>query len=705
MSLDAYPLVRDWLRVSSGSLVLRSGKVELGQRIHTALVRIAMEELGLPHNKVSVAPLRTGDGPDEGITSGSNSIEQSGRALRLACASARNDALSRVALQFNTEPQALRLDAGRVSHPADGRAVDLIDILSTLSEDLPVDAAAVPREQAAPLPDLPPSGLREMVEGRYIFIHDIERPGMMHARIVRPPMIDAVLKDLNAQVVAKLEASGVHVLRDGSFVAVAGKVEWAVVRAAVTLGSAATWDAGAGLETEDVFDLMQRRAAQMIAVIDGQPDTAAAVPDCFVAPDFAARVERPYTLHGALAPSAALATFFEGKLEILTHSQGVYFLRDSIADSLGMALDDVVLQHVPGSGCYGHNCADDAAFEAALIARALPDVPILLKYDRMDEHAREPVGPAMTVSIEAKVSPVHHIGSVWMEARGDTHRGRPRKGPNRAGPARLAANRARETDVPRFVPEPNMNRHAGLHRNLDPAYDFAEKKLVKALVNDLPLRTSALRCLGAPANVLAIESMMDELAERAGVDPISYRLQHLSDPRAVDVLRQLRAKLENAGATGEPLGRGIAYAQYKNSMTRVAVAVDLAVDDSAAVRLDRAWIVADAGRAVDPDGLRAQLEGGFLQGASWALHEKVLWGPEGRDRLDWESYPVLRFDNIPKIDTTIVEHQNAEPVGAGEATPGPSVAAIANGVFGATGLRLRRMPFDQDAIMKAALNA
>jgi CO/xanthine dehydrogenase Mo-binding subunit len=250
-----------------------------------------------------------------------------------------------------------------------------------------------------------------------------------------------------------------------------------------------------------------------------------------------------------------------------------------------------------------------------------------------------------------------------------------------------------------------MNNHAGLHRNFDPIYNVPDKRLVKALVADLPLRPSALRCLGAPANVLAIESMMDELAAQAGEYPIAYRRRPLDDPRAVAVLDSLEAMLRDRPMPGEGGGRGIAYAQYKNAMTRVGLAVDLEVAETGEARLIEVTLVADAGRIVDPDGLRAQLEGGVVQGASWALHERVLWGPEGRETLDWDSYPVLRFDSVPRIAVQLLEHSDAPSVGAGEASPGPTVAAIANAIHAATGLRLRRMPFDADAVMAAALQA
>ena len=705
MSLDAYPLVRDWLRLKKGRLLLRTGKVDLGQRFSTALVRIASEELTVPPAMIDVAPVRTDDSPDEGITSGSNSIEQSGRAQRLACATARQQIMRLAAVRLDADEDALTLDEGVVTHRGTNQRLDVLALLSEVPRDLCVDVAAAPLDLDSPLPDFSPRGLREMVEGRFAYVHDIEREGMLHARIVRPPVTDARLKTSTREVKERLRRNGLHVIQDGSFLAVAGAEEWAVQRASDTLGAASGWDIGAGLETGDIFDAMSRRDAQRFLVCEGKPMPDAPLPPALEAPAYRAAFERPYTLHGALGPSAAMALFKDGRLEIVTHSQGIYFLRDSIADSLGLAPEQVVLEHMPGSGCYGHNGADDAAFEAALVALALHGMPILLKYSRADEHGREPVGTAMRVQIEAETDASRNIRAVWMEARGDTHRGRPRAGANRAGPARLAANAARASDVPRFVPEPNMNRHAGLHRNLDPVYSFADKRLVKALVPDLPLRPSALRCLGAPANILAIESMMDEMAVAAEMDPIDYRLRHLEDSRATRILKRLKEKLSRVPSPGEEGGRGIAYAQYKNSMTRVAMAVDLLVDELGYTRLNRAVIVADAGRVVDPDGLSAQLEGGFLQGASWALCERVHWNTAGRETLDWDSYPVLRFDNVPEIDVELIPVADDRALGAGEASPGPAVAAIANGIFHATGLRLRRMPFDRDAVMNEALKS
>ena len=368
-----------------------------------------------------------------------------------------------------------------------------------------------------------------------------------------------------------------------------------------------------------------------------------------------------------------------------------------------MPPDRIEITHAAGSGCYGHNGADDAAFEAALIARAVPGTPILLKWTRQEEHAWEPYAPAMVIDVAARLDQTgRQVTAWWQAAYSDTHRGRPRPGLNRAGPARLLANRLRAKPTPPYVPEPNMGVHAGLHRNLDPIYTFPDRRLVKHLVHDLPLRTSAMRCLGGAANIFAIESFMDELALEAGSDPLAFRRAHLTDDRAHAVLDALEGQALWAAGPPPGAGRGLAYAQYKNAMARVAVCVDLDVTDRAEIRLLRAVIAADAGRIVDPDGLSAQLEGGFLQAASWTLCEEVSFDREGIRSTDWETYPVLRFDNVPEIQVVLIDAPKSKPLGAGEAACGPAIAAIANAVCNATGLRLRQLPFTASAIRAKA---
>jgi CO/xanthine dehydrogenase Mo-binding subunit len=416
-----------------------------------------------------------------------------------------------------------------------------------------------------------------------------------------------------------------------------------------------------------------------------------------------ARYEKPYHMHGSLAPSAALAQTEGEKIHIWTHSQGIYVLREALAGGLGMAEDDLHIVHAPGAGCYGHNGADDVAVDAALVARALPGTPVLLKWSREDEHAWEPYSTAMAMQVRASLDADGNVVAWSQESYGDTFMMRPRNSPPGEGAKRLLPLRYIENGAEAPVPQPTMRYHVGIHRNLDPLYNFPNPRLVKNLVRGLPLRTSALRTLGGFANVFAIECFLDELAEAAGIDPVEFRLRHLDDERAKACLRAAADGLHKADKP-ENRGRGIGFSQYTNSKAYAAVGVELEVGDDAAIKLHRAVVAIDAGQVVDPDGLAMQGEGGFIQAASWALHERVTYDSDGVTSRDWESYPILRFDNVPTIETILIDRPGDPFLGAGEAVSGPAGAAIANALYDASGLRLRRMPFTPDAIRAAAMD-
>lgn len=697
MSLKDYPLISDWLRVAGGRLTARTGKVDIGQRISSALAQVVHEELTLPFDVIDVAPVTTADSPDEGMTSGSNSIEQSAHAQRLACATLRGFALQWATKAQGGAPDDWRLEDGLLTSPASNTPLALLDLLDGRDLSLPVDLEAScsgPSGQPARM-----RGMGALVTGAFRFVHDLDLPDMLHARIIRPSHAAARLAELDDTVVHKLQAEGLRLHRNGSFLAVGGDREWPVVRGAGRLARACVWASDNSLTEGDIQTTLTPANAIRMRVEDGTP-VSGPLPDLPGDMNHHARYERPFTMHGALAPSAACAQWDGTSLHVTCHSQGIYFLRAAIAESLGLPEDKVVLTYMPGSGCYGHNGADDAALDAALLAMAWPHRPVLVKWTREQEHAWEPYGPAQAVALSARLQG-GRITAYAADTIGGTFRGRPRSGAGGAGPARLLSNRFRDPPRAPLETTPNLNREGGLHRNLTPIYDLGETRLIKNLIPDMPLRTSALRCLGAAANVFALESFLDEVATAEGQDALGFRRAHLKDPRALAVLDQLEALLAERSVMGT--GRGVAYAQYKNAMARVGAAVDLDVTDKAEVMLNRIVMVADAGGVVDHDGLVAQLEGGALQAASWALHEEVLWDRDGVTSRDWDSYPVLRFQNVPDIETHLLIPPGARPLGAGEASPGPVLAAIANAICAATGLRLRRLPFTPDRIEAAAL--
>ena len=709
-SLKNHPGLDEWVAIGGdGRVAIYTGKVDIGQRISTALAMIAAEELDVGMDRINMIRTVTGEAPDEGITSGSNSMMESGTAVRLAAATARRHMLALAAEHLGVGAGTLEVDDGLVQSRDTNRSVTYEDLQGGKPFGIDVDPAVETKDPDAHRivgRKIAPLGLSDIVTGKYEFLQDMKMPGMLHARVVRPPHYHARLRGLDDAMVDRLRDNGIRVVHDGSYLAVAGPDEYAVIRAAERLFAAVDWDMAGGIEQQDLYDSLTGNERESRPVEnDGVPQDAPVPPLAPPAPNAAttleARYDKPYHSHGSIGPSAGLALSGDGGLNVWSHSQGIYFLRNAIAESLGMESEYVRIEHVPGAGCYGHNGADDAAFDAALIAHAIPDTPILLKWSREEEHSWAPYATAMSMKLQASLNSDGKVIAWSQESYGDTFNMRPRSGPNQAGPARLLSSRFRADPPPPFVAKLTMARHVGIHRNLDPLYNFPNKRLVKNLVRGLPLRTSALRTLGAFGNVFALESFVDELAEAAGADPVSFRLNHLEDPRGREVLETLASRIDLSADDGR--GRGIAFAQYKNLKAYAAVYVELEVNDAAEIVLHRAVLVGDAGEIVDRDGLTAQFDGGFLQAASWTLYEQVTWDRDGITSRDWEGYPILRFDNVPEIETILIERPGVPFLGAGEAVSGPAGAAIANAVYNATGLRLRRMPLTPDAIRAAAL--
>jgi len=712
-SIAKHPNLDEWIEVAAdGRLVVHTGKVELGQRIYTALAIIAAEELDVDYDRIDVKRAETGVDPNEGMTTGSMSMQHSGNAIRMASATARRRLLELAAERLDVEVDSLEVEDGLIQSRDSNQSVTYWDLMAGGKFGIEVDEnvhVKAPQDHTRVGRRVTPKGMAEIVTGRMTYLHDLKMPSMLHARLVRPPHYFANLNRLDEGVVERLSADGVTVVRDGSFIAVAAADEYAAVKAAGRLKDVAEWDEGDGLPTAELFESLTANERLSFPVMAGGAPIEEPVPDLGPPPagaavTLSARYEKPYIMHGSMGPSAGCALYRSGKLTVWTHSQGIYALRGALARALDMAEEDIHLIFVPAAGCYGHNGADDAAFEAALIARAMPDAPVLLKWTRDDEHAWEPYGSATVCELRGSIDDEGNIVDWSHESYGDTFIGRPVPGRYDLPESRLVSTHFRDAAVDWPVPAPSMGPHVGIHRNLDPLYTIPKPRLVKNLVRGLPLRTSALRSLGAFGNVTAIESFMDELADAAGIDPVDFRLRHLDDARARDVVQTLGEHMAAAHAGADDgRGAGIAFSRYKNVAAYCAVGIELEVTDAAAVRLHRAWIVADAGEVVDPGGLTAQLEGGLIQAASWTLYEQVTYDGGGITSRDWETYPIIRFDNIPTVETVLMERPGMPFLGAGEAAAGPTGGAIANAIYRATGLRLRRMPFNADAVRKAAM--
>jgi len=677
-------------------------KVEIGQGIGTAIAQIVAEELDVKIESVTICPADTEADLDGASTTGSNSIQGLGRAVRQAAADIRGHLIDKISAEWSVSPDALTVQDG-VVRSGDGRETDLWALWLTTNREAVEPGSGQPKSpeyyqivgQSVPRSDLP---AKVTVGGSYI--QDMCVAGMLHGRVVRPPSYGATLLGLEWDS----ENAELDVVRDGSFLGVVCEDEEAALQAAITLREQSRWSEGARLPEQDrLYDYLLAQPNQALLVVDGKP-TDDPIPEV-TEPDTASKTitatyKRPYQMHGALSPSAAMAVWTDGVLTVWSHSQGVFALRDALALVLDVTESKVRVLHAEGSGCYGHNGADDVSLDAALLARAVPDRHVMVKWSREDEHGWEPYGSCSVLKMQGSVNEDGEVVDWNHDVWSYTHGSRPRSGGDTSS---LLAAQYLAKPVPPPVPSPGRGAHSGIHRNADPLYDFPHKRIVKHFVSDSPLRVSALRGLGAFANVFAIESFMDELAYEAGVDPVSFRLAHLDDSRAQDVIRAAASGAGWGDPVGDSRGLGMGFAQYKNEKAYVAVAADVSVDlESGVIVLNKMTIAGDVGQVINPDGVRSQLEGGMIQAASWALKEEVTFDRDRITSLDWETYPVLGFDEIPEVETLLMDRPGLPSLGCGEATQGPTPAAIANAVFAAVGLRLRQIPFRPDRVRAAA---
>ena len=706
-SLNGNRLLSAWLRVNSnGTVTVFTGKVELGQGIASALAQIAADELDVGYRRIDMVTADTSLTPDEGFTAGSQSIEQSGTALRFACAEARQMLLAAAAARLGGQSGDLRVADGTISAPG-GKHTTYWAV--TTDAMLRREATAKARPKAAgehtligqnlARRDIPPK-----FTGGAAYVQDLRLPGMVHARVGRPPVPRADLVSLDTAAL-KAMPGVIEVVRDGSFVAVVCEREEQAINALVALRELAVWSRPELPPTLiDTFDRPEPELQTQNSVVYEKtaPDAPIAVRR------IEARYTRAFQLHASIGPSCAVAHDLDGKLTVWTHSQGVFALRSDIARALGMSPASVVCIHMEGAGCYGHNGADDAAFDAALLARAIPGRPVRVQWMRDDEFMWEPYGSAMSMKVGAGLGADGNIVDWRHELWSYPHARRPggREGVNLLAAWYLAA--PLQPAFPVDVPQPN----GGSDRNAIPLYDFPNQKILKHYMPDAPLRTSSLRTLGAYANVFAIESLMDETCAAAGADPVEFRLRHLRDERARTVIESAaRRSGWRPGALGDGgrgtgstfRGRGIGFARYKNHACYCAVVAEVEVDRiSGIVRVTRAWSAVDAGLAINPDGIANQIEGGMIQSASWTLKEALKVDRSGVHTKSWIDYPILRFSEVPAVEVEVIQRPTEDSLGVGEGAQGPTGAAIANAFAAATGRRLRDIPFLPERV-KAAL--
>ena len=693
-SLDKEPMLDAWIRIDAeGKVTVFSGKVELGQGIKTALIQVAAEELVVKPERITLVTADTQRTANEGYTAGSHSMQDSATAIRNAAAQVRAILVGLAAQRLGAGAETLKVEDGVVT--GGSRRVPYGELVS--GQDLHVKAAP-----NSPLRD-PAShtimgkewqrvDIPAKVTGGVAYVQDLRLPDMVHGRIVRPPSPSAALTALDTAATEKLPGV-LKVVRDGRFVAVIAQREWQAIAASKALARGARWEERESLPVQaDLYKAVLASPAKDIVLVDrGTADATGAKA-------ISAAYLRPYQLHASIGPSCAVAQLVDGNYTVWTHSQGVFPLRKALAELLGQGEDRLRCIHVEGSGCYGHNAADDVAADAALLARALPGRPVRVQWMREDEHMWEPYGPPMVTGARATLDASGSISSWQYEVWSNTHNARPGK----AGDL-LAGQHLAQAFQP-SPPQPGSQPDGLGDRNSIPLYNLPNARVVYHFLPEMPLRVSALRSLGAYMNVFSIESFMDELAHAAGTDPVAFRLKHLTDARGRDVINLAAEKFgwssfqRRAGR-----GRGFAFARYKNQAGYLALACEVEVRrDSGEVRLLRVVAAADSGEVVNPDGIRNQIEGGIVQSSSWTLSEEVTFDKTRITSRDWGGYPILRFPQVPeRIDVHIVPRQGQPFLGTGEVAQGPTPAMIANAIADATGARLRQLPLSRDRVRKA----
>jgi CO/xanthine dehydrogenase Mo-binding subunit len=680
---------------SDGTVTLFSGKVDLGTGARAALRQMAAEELDVPLDRIAMIEGDTALTPDQGPTAGSYGVARGGMQIRRAAATARQALLDRAAQRLGRPVSDLGVIDGVVRPMGGGNGVSYADLVGDQRLNLQVNEK-VPLKNPAKFRLIGKPAQRNdvpgKVTGRHGFVHDFSVPGMLHGRAIRPPAVGATLLSVDETSIAAVP--GVRVVQIGSFLGVCAEREWDAVRAARQLK--ATWSPGKGLpEHARLYADLRASALVRDETLATRGDVAAA----FAAGgrSLSATYEWPSQSHASMGPSCAVADVRPDRATIWTGSQATHRFRMTFARILGLPQNQVRLIYLDGSGCYGMNGHEDAAADAALMSRAVGR-PVRVQWSREDEHGWDPKGPPHLLDIRAAVNDqgevVAWLSEAWLPAPTPNLPNVPLLAPEAAG-----------------IAQP-MGISTGLiHQNVDPPYQFPNMRAVIHWIRDTPLRTSNLRAPGKVANCFAVESFTDELATLVGADPVEFRLRYLKDPRGIEVIRRAAARFGWAprpraravDSTASILtGRGFAYVHYKHNETYAAVAAEVEVERrSGRIRVTRLACAQDCGLIVNPDCVRGQVEGCLLQAISRTLFEAVTYDRSHVTSVDWATYPVLAFSDVPAMEIDLIDRPVEPPIGVGEAAGTPVPGAITSAVYDATGVRLRSVPFRPERVQAA----
>ncbi len=677
-ALEKANQIDDWLAIDTdGTVTVFSGRVELGTGVKTALAQIVAEELDVPFECVRMVMGDTARTPNEGYTAGSKTIENGGFALRQASAEARQVILEMASDRLDAAQEELVVRDGVISvshHPS--RSITYAELIGGKRFHRQITGNARlkrPEEYRVVGKSIPRVDLPRKFTGAPSFVHDLRVPNMLHGRVVRPPSLGAQLLSLDENSV-----HDARVVRLGNFVGVVAEREEQAVRAAKQIRI--EWrETKRFPRMEDLPSYLRHQPTTDQVLVEGG-DVQASFKRA--ATRVKATYYHPYQSHASIGPSCAVADFHDDQIIVWCSTQGVYPLRGALAELLKMPLEKIQVIHLEGAGCYGHNGADDVAADAAFLSRAVGK-PVRVQWTRQDEFAWEPYAPAMVVQVHGGLNKQGNVIAWDYHAWSPTHANRPRRG------ILLLAAQLISGQSP-----PPSTFFLGGERNAPTNYDLPSHRVTMHWLANSPLRASSFRSLGGAANTFANESFIDELASAAHLDPLEFRLRHLSDPRAIEVLKTAAQQSD----WGTPLppneGRGIAFAQYENEEAYVGTVAHVQVDRSSGeVRVKRIVVAHDCGLIINPDGLRNQIEGNVIQSTSRALKEQVTFDESRILSIDWESYPILKFSEVPNVDIVLLDRPHEPAVGAGEPATITTAPAIANAIFNATGVRVREIPF------------
>ena len=678
-----------------GTVSLKSGKVELGQGISTSLMQIAADELGIDIESIRLTSGNTIDAPNEGWTSASISIEVGGKAIRLICSNIRKLCLAQASEIMGIDPNKIIIERGIFYDHSKTKSESYFNLVRLIDLHQPFNCVegnfSEPENRyvghSHPRIDLP-----RKIKGNG-FIQDFVLPNMLHARILRGREYGSFIQAINETAIKSLMGVS-HFVRDGQFIAICGENEGLIALAAKKARQHISWSAGNLAQLADFDEFIKENQVTPEIVHELKNDD-----DDIIVREYESSFSKPFLAHASIGTVCAVADYNRDKLRIWTQSQGVYPLRACIAKFFGMREDFVEVVHIDGSGCYGHNGADDVALDASIISVATKR-PVRVVWSREDELGVAPFGSAMRINLKAGLNVKNKIVSWTNVIFSLGHLIRPGWGDT---VNLLAATEVERSFSPPEIKDPPMTPFGGgAARNSVPLYDFKNSKVELNLVKRSPIRTSALRALGAFANVFAMESFIDDLAHDLGQDPIDFRLSHLSDERARKVIETVVRECHyQKGKSGMgDWGHGFAFAQYKNNGAYFAIHVE--VDLSETVRISKVTAAVDAGEIINPDFVRNQIEGGIIQAISWTIKEEVSWSKEDIENRSWENYPIIGFSDIPsEIDVHILERSDYPSFGVGECAAGPVAGAIGNAIFNALGVRIRDLPMTYERIAKA----